>query len=608
MAFWAAQSGSSPHTVNIKDYGAIGDGVTDDTAAIQSAIDYINGLGGGTIPGTVLVPDGIYVIHPQVANLLWTTVSSNRKNYACLLVGSNTTIEGVGAGAVFKLGSTLADTGTTDGRGFYATSHMIVNRGAAGLPKTIVNNNIHVKGLTLDANWIQESGEGVTLCGVSNFSITNCYFKNSIYECSYMVYSRNGLWTENTVTTAGLPHTNPLNDGGGPMIDSCTGITISENHLTDIGYYAVLAMDSFQCSILNNVINRQTYDYSTGYQAIRCVNMKQSRINGNQIYQSGYSGIWVHKSEDCQVKDNVVLGCGYNTSGNSAHGIVLDSTADVVTGTGRHQVSGNYCTMNKSAGIAVLDAFLYNDFTAYNTGNTVSDNICSYNQRDGITVYGQFHSILGNKVESNGISVTDGIVGNGYSGIVLNGAKYCVVGNNTISDIPITGTKNLNLDASLVPNNTLTALSVNHASRTQNWGIAELPGFLRETKYSLVKAGVTVTGTTATDHGLTTDQWVLLSDFSNTSFSGYYQVTVTSPTTFTYDMTGAIPMPADGSYAGETYFSYVIVSDHNIITGNNISSNLNNPSLSPTAGGYRAFVNAAATCGANSIKANNLGQ
>ncbi len=46
--------------VSVKDYGAVGDGVTDDRAAIQSTIDSVSALGGGVIifpPGDYLVSD-----------------------------------------------------------------------------------------------------------------------------------------------------------------------------------------------------------------------------------------------------------------------------------------------------------------------------------------------------------------------------------------------------------------------------------------------------------------------------------------------------------------------------------------------------------------------
>jgi hypothetical protein len=97
-------------------------------------------------------------------------------------------------------------------------------------------------------------------------------------------------------------------------------------------------------------------------------------------------------------------------------------------------------------------------------------------------------------------------------------------------------------------------------------------------------------------------------DYDNGPFAGFYIISVTGPTTFTYDMTGQPVIPADGSYTGETYVNNIIpLSDYNIITSNNLMNNLANPTVTPSAGGRRAFSISGIVCGANSIIANNLG-
>lgn len=51
-------------SVSVKDFGAQGDGITDDTQRINAAIDFVHGMGGGTI----VVPQGTYMIDSVKAN------------------------------------------------------------------------------------------------------------------------------------------------------------------------------------------------------------------------------------------------------------------------------------------------------------------------------------------------------------------------------------------------------------------------------------------------------------------------------------------------------------------------------------------------------------
>lgn len=69
-------------TVSVKDFGAVGDGVTDDTLAFQRAFNYVNSVGGGV----VFIPPGRYR-KADTAGSTW-------------IMYSNTTLKGVGDSSV----------------------------------------------------------------------------------------------------------------------------------------------------------------------------------------------------------------------------------------------------------------------------------------------------------------------------------------------------------------------------------------------------------------------------------------------------------------------------------------------------------------------------
>lgn len=64
---------------------------------------------------------------------------------------------------------------------------------------------------------------------------------------------------------------------------------------------------------------------------------------------------------------------------------------------------------------------------------------------------------------------------------------------------------------------------------------------------SLSRSGTTATANTATSHGLTTGDLVLIAGATQTDYNGYFQVTVTDADTFTYTVEGSPVSPATGT-------------------------------------------------------------
>lgn len=444
---------------NVKAYGVLGDG-SDETDKIQVVLDMA-----GVTGGTVYFPTGIYGVNPR--SYLWLTGASNRGNYACLLIPSNVTVAGAGKGSEIKLLSTLPAPEVTDDQPKYHTTHMMANKGAVGLPRNIVDRNIRVTNLAFNGNDVYESGQAFTTCGVSEFSFDHNYVFGSYFESNYIVFSRGGQIVSNTFTKVGLYQV----DGSGPFIDSSTNIIVAHNTISDCGYYAVLAIDCWECHIVGNTVRRDDYQNSTGYEGIRTSRCSNMLIEGNTISEAGFSGVTVHNGSHNRVVENYVFHCGYGSGGGaSQHGIAETGSST------RTHMAGNRAVLNNGAGLAVVGVGDTGDPEPINGGSTVIGNECIFNGRDGIAVYGKRHRIIGNLCESNGLHIQTGVLGDGYSGIAMNGASYCIVMGNVCCDPLQVAPVKLNFDAHLpVQHRRLEAREVDHTTvRTQNWGYREL--------------------------------------------------------------------------------------------------------------------------------------
>lgn len=113
--------------VNVKNYGATGDGYTDDGPAIQRAIESIKDKG-----GTVYLPDGVYVLKSVQFNASTPSIAS------ALMLYDNCMLE-MSPGAVLK-------------RGTVSVTHFIFTHNSANSTGYDGAKNITIRGGTIDCN------------------------------------------------------------------------------------------------------------------------------------------------------------------------------------------------------------------------------------------------------------------------------------------------------------------------------------------------------------------------------------------------------------------------------------------------------------------------
>ena len=202
---------------NVRDYGAVGDGVTDDTAAIQTAINAAGAVGGGI----VYFPLGTYLI-----------------SSALVINVSNIQVEGSGSSAAIKTNSTTADVFTVgDG---------ITRR-----------DNISVKDISIDSSVTKTAGAGIHF-NLAGWSRVNNLRISKMFNGIHVEGNSVALWIGDTDirSTTAATGVGILIEGGNDhylntiLIDNpsgskpLAGIRITQSQATWIQ----------NCSVLNCVI------------------------------------------------------------------------------------------------------------------------------------------------------------------------------------------------------------------------------------------------------------------------------------------------------------------------------------------------------------------
>jgi hypothetical protein len=154
---------SNLNWVNVKKYGALGDGTTDDSNSIQAAIDFVDSQGGGT----VYFPIGVFVCKVN----LKSNIRILGNGYESVLIYPS----GSGEGAPLQadtVNNCIIENIRIDGNKSNIGAGALLNFECIGLKSdvnTIINNV-----------WVENcAGDGVDLDGSTNFVIGNIYGKNT---------------------------------------------------------------------------------------------------------------------------------------------------------------------------------------------------------------------------------------------------------------------------------------------------------------------------------------------------------------------------------------------------------------------------------------------
>ena len=298
-------------TVSVKDFGAVGDGVADDTAAIQNAIDGAS---------YVYVPPGTYVVSSKLTITGTKTISGARTNsngYQASVINHTAIADSLFSATSDEFGGiSIQNLFIIGGNGSYAIE--------TSRPLSNVENVVME---VYDGGGINLFNGGTGGTGGWGSTIRNCKW---VAPASLTTYRGININT----------------NGGHVTIDNFTGLR------------GQIGINIAQCEAVNLIacsINGQGVGFAAGVDSdIASIRLSgagyKKAVSIKNCYIEGYvNGIYVEKCESLSIEDNYMADLGY-AGGRTGYGIYLkDTNVNNVT------IRNNNFSENSTQGNVVVD-------------------------------------------------------------------------------------------------------------------------------------------------------------------------------------------------------------------------------------------------------------
>ncbi|MCK9414583.1 MAG: right-handed parallel beta-helix repeat-containing protein [Prolixibacteraceae bacterium] len=319
--------------VNVKNTGAKGDGVTDDTAALQAAVDQVAGTG-----GTVSVPTGTYMINAIThlnlksnmnliieSGAILKAIPNGSTNYAVLQLGGVSNV-GISGGKIE--GERVAHTGTTGEWGF--------GIGVLG------SDHVTITGTTVTNCWgdgFYIGANGTTPCSV--IRLTNVIADNNRRQGMSIIHVNDMIVTGST-----FKNTNGTAPQAGIDIEPNANNTVNDVHILN-------------CQIIDNYASGISLWLGTTIVNAAITNIE---ISGNTVDRNRRDGgITVVAPGAYTITNNLIRN-------NYRYGLIVDSNGSTITG---NTITFNGITGGSGWGV---------DLRTVSSNNTVTGNTIQNNQ------------------------------------------------------------------------------------------------------------------------------------------------------------------------------------------------------------------------------------